>query len=300
MRLQSWLRRAFKPAGGTIALPVGRIHKVAMKLATRIVEKPWGRIDLPRQFARDDGRRIGEIWYQMPDGSAPLDVMIKYLFTSERLSIQVHPNDDQARAAGYPRGKEEAWVVLDAEPDAHIGIGLVRDADADELRAAALDGSIEALIDWRPARAGDIWYNPAGTIHAIGPGLVVAEVQQAVDLTYRLYDYGRPRELHLDAGLAVALGRPHADPRDGRLPDHGSALLVTGPYFGLAWCDGALPPLPADAVAPFQIVPVNGPTSADGAVILPGECGMAATAAGVALAQGSTALLAWSIGEQGA
>ncbi len=267
-----------------------------MKLITRVVDKPWGRTALPGRFGVDPARQVGEIWFEAPaDVTPPLSVMVKYLFTTERLSIQVHPDDAQARAAGYPRGKEEVWVVLDAEPGAHIGIGLTRDADADELRAAALDGSIETLIDWRPARAGDVWYNTAGTIHAIGPGLTVVEVQQAVDLTYRLYDYGRPRELHLDAGLAVAIGRPHADRRDGRLPDGGSKLLVDGPHFGLMWCDGAVPPLPDTVAGPLQIVPISGSATVAGEGIATGECGLADDAGAITLAAGATALVAWPV-----
>jgi mannose-6-phosphate isomerase len=184
----------------------------ATRLVPKRVEKPWGRRDLSPWF--DDvpagGAPVGEIWFEMPGMAADApELMIKYLFTSERLSIQVHPDDDAARAAGYARGKDEAWLVLDAKPDAEIGFGLTRAASSAELRAMALDGSIEALVDWRTPQTGDLWYSEAGTIHALGPGLAIVEVQQNVDLTYRLYDYGRPRELHLEAGLAVARGVPH-------------------------------------------------------------------------------------------
>lgn len=264
-----------------------------MKLATHIVDKPWGQTDLPACYGADPARQVGEIWFEQTDAQQPaLPIMIKYLFTSERLSIQVHPDDAQARAAGHAHGKEEVWVVIDAQPGAHVGIGLVRDATTAELRSAALDGSIEQLIDWRPVRRGDVLYNPAGTIHAIGPGLIVAEVQQAIDLTYRLYDYGRPRELHLDAGLAVAKGAPHSDPRDGRLPDAGSAILVTGPHFGLAWCDGDLL-LDVPAERPVQILPISGMVWADDAAIAPGACGLATTRAGLRFDSGATALVAW-------
>src|SRR5205823_13170573 len=110
---------------------------------------------------------------------------------------------DQARARGLPRGKSECWYILEAEPGAVLGLGLTREAAADELRAAALDGSIEELISWRPVRAGDFISVPPGTIHAIGAGISLLEIQQNADVTYRLYDYGRPRELHLDDGIAV-------------------------------------------------------------------------------------------------
>ncbi len=265
-----------------------------MRLATHIVEKLWGRTGLAPEYGVDPARRIGEIWFEAPAGIAAPGVLIKYLFTSERLSIQVHPNDAQARAAGHPCGKEEMWIVLAADAGAHIGIGLVDDFDADTLRAAALDGSIEGMIDWRGVQAGDIYYNPAGTIHAIGPGVVVAEVQQAVDVTYRLYDYGRPRELHLDAGLAVAHGTRHADPRDGRLPESGSAVLVDGPHFGVAWADGTMPAgVPADRAV--QVLPVSGAVAVDGVAVPTGGCGLARSRDTVTIPADTRAIIAWDM-----
>src|SRR3546814_1741344 len=119
----------------------------------RIVEKPWGRIDVPVAFGDLAGRRIGEIWFEDPAGDdAPL--LVKFLFTSERLSIQVHPDDEAARQAGFPRGKDECWLILAADAGAELGIGLRQSSDADTLRRAALDGSIEAMLDWRPAQIG--------------------------------------------------------------------------------------------------------------------------------------------------
>ncbi len=267
-----------------------------MKLTTRIVEKPWGRTDIPARFAVPVGKRIGEIWFEhpAPDAAAPLALMIKYLFTSERLSVQVHPDDVQARAAGHRHGKEEMWIVLDAEPGATLGVGLTRAVDAAELRAAAADGSIEHLLDWRPVKVGDVIYNPAGTIHALGAGITVIEVQQAVDLTYRLYDYGRPRELHLDAGLAVAKAMVHADPRDGRLPDHGAAVLVDGSMFGVAWCDGGLPHgLPGAVSGPWQVAAIDGPLTVADEILQPGECALASTPDDVRIPAGTHAILAW-------
>lgn len=174
-------------------------------LTARRVERIWGVTDLPSwALGRSDrGQPIGEIWYEEPSGSDH-ELLVKLLFTAERLSIQVHPDDEAARAIGHRRGKDEAWLVLDAEPEAVIGLGLRRKVSKDELRAAALSGDIEQLIDWKPVRAGEIYYSPAGTIHAIGAGLTIMEIQQNLDLTYRLYDYGRPRELHLDEAVAAA------------------------------------------------------------------------------------------------
>lgn len=176
----------------------------AHRLAARHVERIWGRRDLAGAFAPPAGAAsepIGEIWFE---GAADAALLVKYLFTSERLSIQVHPDDEAARARGHARGKDEAWYVLSAEPGAVIGLGLTHEVSREALREAAVDASIEQLLDWRPVRAGEIFYSPAGTVHAIGGGLSLIEIQQNLDLTYRLYDYGRPRELHLDEGVAVA------------------------------------------------------------------------------------------------
>jgi mannose-6-phosphate isomerase len=179
----------------------------ATRLERRPRERVWGRRELPPGF--DDcavgNAPVGEVWYE---NCARDELLVKYLFTSDRLSIQVHPDGAAARAAGYPAGKDEAWLVLHAEPGAVIGLGLRRKVSKRRLREAALDGSIEKLIDWRPVKAGDSFYSPAGTIHAIGGGLSLIEVQQNVDLTYRLYDYGRPRELQLDEAVEAALPAP--------------------------------------------------------------------------------------------
>lgn len=176
---------------------------------SRYVNRPWGREQLPPGFPGVAmPERIGELWFAADDCSTEL--LVKYLFTSERLSIQVHPDDAAAHSSGLPRGKSEAWFVLDAEPGAVIGLGLVAPLSPDALRAAAGNGAIEQMIDWRPVRAGEFIYSPAGTIHAIGAGLSLIEIQQNLDMTYRLYDYGRPRELHLDEALAVADRSPFA------------------------------------------------------------------------------------------
>jgi len=206
----------------------------AIRLETKRVEKPWGRKDLWPGFddVPEGGEPVGEIWFEDPRGNDP-ELLVKYLFTSERLSIQVHPDDAAARAAGYPRGKDEAWVVLAAEPHAMIGIGMREVMSRDALRAAALDGSIEDKLYWKAVKAGDVFYSPAGTVHAIGPGLTLVEVQQNVDLTYRLYDYGRPRELHLDEGIAVSDPVPYVAPFVPIEAAKGRLILADGPAFVL-------------------------------------------------------------------
>ncbi len=211
--------------GWRIALPPNE-----MKLHTKYVEKPWGRSRLPEMFEQTPERKIGEVWFV---ADASLSLLAKYLFTSEKLSVQVHPGDEEAKARGLPRGKSECWYILDAEPDATIGLGLCREVGEEELRAAALDGSIVDLIDWRPIAAGDFVYIPAGTKHAIGSGISLVEFQENSDATYRLYDYGRPRELHLDDAIAVARRSPYSDNLFERVPGDADCILVDGPEFAL-------------------------------------------------------------------
>lgn len=201
-----------------------------MRLDRRYIEKPWGRAELPQQFDPPADTLVGEVWFE---GDADLPLLIKYIFTSEALSIQVHPNDEQARRRGLPHGKSECWYILEAEPDAVLGLGLKREVGADELRRAALDGSIEQLIDRRPVGAGDFVQVPAGTIHAIGAGISLLEIQQNSDVTYRLYDYGRPRELHLDDAMDVAVRAPFDPGLIQHLSPGEERTLISGTPFTL-------------------------------------------------------------------
>lgn len=239
-----------------------------MKLEPRQVEKPWGRTELPPMFSASGGKRIGEIWFT---GASDAPVLVKYIFTSERLSIQVHPNDDEARARGLKSGKEECWYILDADPGAKLGLGLKREIARDWLREAALDGSIEALMNWKPVVAGDFFYVPAGTVHAIGGGLSLLEFQQNADVTYRLYDYGRPRELHLDDGLAVANPKPYPMQYARHVSPGEPAVLVDGPLFSLVQAVGGKPPRNV-ANCRRWVMPVDSEVSATGDSAGPGEC----------------------------
>ena len=135
------------------------------------------------------------------DGEFPL--LVKLLFPSEKLSVQVHPDDAQAQAMGQPRGKTECWYVLEAEPGATIALGLKPGATADVVREAIANGTMEEWMEWVPASVGDMVFVDAGTVHAIGPGVVLLETQQTSDITFRMYDYGRPRELHVEQALGV-------------------------------------------------------------------------------------------------
>lgn len=235
-----------------------------MKLERRYVEKPWGRTVLPPIFSAPSGKRIGEVWFT---GAGDQPLLVKYLFTSERLSIQVHPSDEQARSRGLARGKSECWYILEAEPGATLGLGLKHKVSHAELRSAALDGSIEQLLDWRPIRAGDFFMVPPGTIHAIGGGVTLLEFQQNADLTYRLYDYGSGRELHLDEGVEVATAGPYPDHLAQHVAAEEQRTLVDGPKFVLIHST-------EDQLHERSrwVIPLEGKVEADGEEAVAGEC----------------------------
>lgn len=266
----------------------------AIRLKTHRVDKVWGRHDLGSGFeaAAPGDEPVGEIWFQDDRGDAEL--LVKYLFTSEKLSIQVHPDDAAARARGYPRGKDEAWLILAADPGATIAIGTREVMTADELRAAALDGTIEDLVDWKAVKPGDIFYSPAGTIHAIGAGLTLIEIQQNVDLTYRLYDYGRPRELHLDDGIAVSKPVPYVAPTVPRALDGQRMILVEGAKFVMEGWRGPLSTMVAvDPARPLWLVPVTGGGTVDGNRFTTGEVWRVDAPASLTLDDGADLLLAY-------
>lgn len=240
-----------------------------MKLTKHLVEKPWGRTDIPAAFGDMGDRRIGEIWYESALG-APLPILVKWLFTSEKLSIQVHPNDAQARDRGLQSGKEECWFVVHAEPGAVLGIGTQQELSAEALRAASLSGEIESLMEWKPVSAGDHYYIPAGTVHAIGAGITLVEVQQFADITYRLFDYGRPRELHLDDCVAVSVAAPYRDARSGHVA--GGRQLVDGPHFQLWYIDRQSQIDALDLTGRCWIVPLTGTASVADEIAAVGDC----------------------------
>jgi len=194
------------------------------KFAARI----WGKLDLKPWYEETGiAEKVGEAWLtgpecviatgplagktldeaaksfpgQLGDGEFPL--LVKMLFPSDKLSVQVHPNDEEAQKIGLPRGKTECWYVLEAEPNATVACGLKSGVTLEDVRAAIIDGTLEDKLEMVPVAVGDMVFVDAGTVHAIGPGVTLLEVQQTCDVTYRLFDYGRPRELHLDEGLAV-------------------------------------------------------------------------------------------------
>jgi mannose-6-phosphate isomerase len=147
-----------------------------------------------------EGKTLGSLAREL-GGEFPL--LVKLLFPNEKLSVQVHPDDAQAQAAGEARGKTECWYVLEAEPGASVMLGLKPGVTTEMLAASVANNTMESLVEKVPVSVGDMIFVDAGTVHAIGPGVVLLETQQTSDVTYRLYDYGRPRELHLEQGLKV-------------------------------------------------------------------------------------------------
>ncbi len=211
------------------------------------VPKSWGVVDLrPWSNARHDGGAIGEIWYERSSKAATEPaLLLKLLFTKQPLSIQVHPDDSFAHSMGLPNGKSEAWYVLSATPEAKVALGLHRRLTPQEFRKAVDDGSISDLVAWRAVTADDAISVPAGTIHAIGAGLVIAEIQQRSDATFRLFDYGRQRELHVENAIAVASAGPTESRVQPKRLTNERTILVSNPHFvferidlapNSAWC----------------------------------------------------------------
>src|SRR5579859_6552212 len=196
--------------------------------------RPWGTLDLSPIYPNHKfNEKIGESWLTGDDckvangllagktlaqlseryerelvGEAARDskrfpLLAKFLFPHEKLSVQVHPDDAQALRVGQPWGKTECWYVAHAKPGAQIALGLKPGATAAQLEEAIHQQRAEEVLNWINVYAGDMIYVAGGTVHTLGPGSVIVETQQQSDTTYRLYDYGRPRELHLKDGIAA-------------------------------------------------------------------------------------------------
>lgn len=265
-----------------------------IKLCPVLVEKPWGVTRLPDPFAMPAGKRIGEIWFQVAEQARPHSLLVKYLFTSQALSIQVHPNDDQARTRGLPAGKEECWYILEAKPGASLGIGTIRELDSEELQMAARTGEIEKLLQWHPVEPGMLFHIPPGTIHAVGAGITLLEVQQHNDITYRLYDYGRPRELHLADGSDVADARPFPSGQQQHVDPERSSILLRAKHFTVAQINDDRRHIDIDAPHDIMVIPLTGTIQVADFTAMPGECLIVSRETPLTPAPGARALLAWS------
>ena len=213
---------------------------MTLELASeRAVRKPWGKSDLrPWSKLGGDGALIGELWFQRVDSAAPEPaLLLKLLFTDQALSIQVHPDDAFARTMGLPHGKTEAWYVLSADPGAEVSLGLNHPVTPPQLRAAIVDGTIVDLTHRQVVHAGEAIVVSAGTIHAIGAGLVIAEIQQRSNATFRLFDHGRDRELHPDAAVGAAVAGPAPAQAASERLSAARLVVATSPYFVLEQID---------------------------------------------------------------
>jgi mannose-6-phosphate isomerase len=275
-----------------------------IRLLPSFRERVWGRTDLSPYFPDQHPLQpVGEAWYTAEDNVTDLGptlgellahhpsilgtgqdprqphlcpLLIKLLFTSSRLSVQVHPDDEYAAEHHHSLGKTEAWYVLDAAPPGEVGVGFRQPITAERLRSSALSGEIEELIGWRKVHPGDTIFVPAGTVHAIGAGLTICEIQQNSDITYRLYDYGRPRELHLEDGCRVSkLGPAGVDPAPVRLAA-GRTQLVESEYFRIEHLN-VTSPLRISASSPHYLLLmcIRGHAKIDGRPAEPGQTWLA-------------------------
>jgi mannose-6-phosphate isomerase len=228
--------------------------------------RPWGTQDLSPIYPNHKfSEKIGESWLSGDDckvangplsgktlshlseqhqralvGDAARDpkrfpLLLKFLFPHEKLSVQVHPDDAQALRVGQPWGKTECWYVAHAKPGSQIGLGLKQGVTTAQLEGAIHQNRAEEVLNWIDVFTGDMIYVAGGTVHTLGPGSVIVETQQQSDTTYRLYDYGRPRELHLKDGLAAVKEKVKSGKVLRSAPEqmgnNRHASLIAAPYF---------------------------------------------------------------------
>src|SRR4051812_7679575 len=222
--------------------------------------RPWGARDLShiyRDFPAGPGELIGESWLtgdkckvangplagktladlvkrygrELVGERAPradhFPLLMKFIFPKDKLSVQVHPDDEGAKKIGEPCGKNECWYVLAAEPGAQIGLGLKPGTTGEEFERAIKEVRAEQLLNWIDVKPGDMYFVDAGTVHAIAAGSILVETQQNSDLTFRLYDYGRPRELHIEQGLEAVRANTYA----GKVLAAKAPALIASPWF---------------------------------------------------------------------
>jgi len=190
--------------------------------------KIWGSPRLEPWFEppiTQGGDPVGEVWFPADD------LLIKFLFTSQNLSVQVHPDDEYAKRNSHPCGKTEMWHILRADPGARIALGFKPGVSPDQLIPAAQTGEIMNLLNWIDVHPGETYFVPAGTVHAIGSGIALCEIQQNSDVTYRLFDYGRDRELHLQPAQEIMHAACHPGKSIPRDIGNGIHLLVECSWF---------------------------------------------------------------------
>jgi mannose-6-phosphate isomerase len=236
------------------------VEMIPFRIEPQFISRVWGWNDLRPWYERDEEREpIGEVWLtgddchvatgphtgkslktlfrEFPQAMLGADareadspLLIKVIFAREKLSVQVHPDDRLAQKYGQPRGKTECWYALSAEPDAKVAVGLLPGVTMDKVQQGIDDGTLEKSLNIISVEPGDLVFVDAGTVHAIWPGSVLLETQQNCDLTYRMYDYGRGRELHIDKSIeATRLQTKAGKVSPQTLP--GRTVLVESTYF---------------------------------------------------------------------
>jgi mannose-6-phosphate isomerase len=232
--------------------------------------RPWGTLDLSPIYPNHKfNEKIGEAWLTGDDcqvsngpfagrtlsdlskqfgpaltGAAAPDpqrfpLLLKFLFPAEKLSVQVHPDDESARHFGEPWGKTECWYVAHARPGSQVALGLKPGVTRAQFEQAIEKKRAEDLLNWIDIYQGEMIYVAGGTVHTLGPGSVLIETQQQSDTTYRLYDYGRPRPLHLERGLASVKERVASGKviRPAPVAIHGGksrrSSMISAPYFSV-------------------------------------------------------------------
>lgn len=228
-----------RPWGTTDLAPIYPNHRFEQKIGESWLTGDHGKV--VNGYLK--GKSLAELSQELGTelvGSAASDphrfpLLLKFLFPAEKLSVQVHPDDAGARAVGEPNGKTECWYVAHAKPGAQIALGLKSGVTREQFALAIRENRAEELLNWINVFQGEMIYVAGGTVHSLGPGSVIVETQQQSDTTYRLYDYGRPRELHLERGIAAikektASGKvlrpaPVQEGRNRRSP------LIAAPYF---------------------------------------------------------------------
>jgi len=238
------------------------VEMTPFRIEPQFVVRVWGWNDLRPWYDHvADKEPIGEVWLSGDDcevGTGPhvgkklaqvfsehslsllgpeaassgSPLLIKVIFAREKLSVQVHPDDRLAKKYGEPRGKTECWYTLAAEPDAKVALGLKPGVTLDRVKTEITDGTLEESLNLLPVHVGDMIFVDAGTVHAIWPGSVLLETQQNSDLTYRMYDYGRPRPLHVDKSIEATRLTTNAGIVPPRvLPDR--TVLIESRYFSV-------------------------------------------------------------------
>ena len=220
--------------------PVGESWEVsAVPSSTSIISNgPLVGRDLVSVINENPEAILGKAVNEKYQGQLPL--LVKFIDAQRDLSIQVHPNDEMAQREHGKMGKSEMWYVIKATPDAHLYAGFKHHIDAEEYRRRIADGTITEVLADHPVKAGDVFYLPAGRVHAICGGILLAEVQQSSDVTYRIYDYnrpgldGKPRELHTElAAQALDYEVERNYRTDYPQLDNRAVLIVDSPYFSV-------------------------------------------------------------------